>query len=293
MLTPVLLLAALAAAPQRPVPTRSPVVRHVTLPDGLRMRYAEQGNRLGKPVVLLHGWTDSWHSFDRILPLLSPELHVFALDFRGHGGSGSPAAGYRTTELADDVIAFLTALKLDRVTLVGHSLGSFVAQEVVMRAPGRVARVMLVGSGSTLRTPAVLGMEEVMAGFRDSIPAAFVAEFQRSTVVKPVPAAFMDSAIAHSRRVRPHVWHAVYRGFLAPTDPTRLGRITVPTWMVWGDQDQIFPRGEQDALLRLIPGSKLSAYPGVGHAPHWEEPVRFVRDLNTFLATPKPVRTSR
>ena len=81
----------------------------------------------GDAMVFLHGWPDSWFSFSRVMPLLPPRLRLFALDQRGFGDSERPERGYGIPDLADDVVAFLDAVGVERATVVGHSYGSFVA----------------------------------------------------------------------------------------------------------------------------------------------------------------------
>jgi tetratricopeptide (TPR) repeat protein len=96
------------------------------LATGIRLRFAEQGNPAGHPIVFLHGYTDSWFSFSRILPSLPDSYHAYALDLRGHGDSDRPAGGYHPRDFVADVLAFIDAKRLTGVTLVGYSMGSFI-----------------------------------------------------------------------------------------------------------------------------------------------------------------------
>src|SRR5215207_10629296 len=129
------------------------------LPTGVRLRYAEQGDPAGRPVVMLHGYTDSSFSFSRALPLLDPGRRVYALDLRGHGDSERPAGGYAVSDFAADVLAFMDARGLERATLVGHCMGSLVAQRVALVAPQRVERLVLVSSMTAARN--IEGMSEL------------------------------------------------------------------------------------------------------------------------------------
>src|SRR5215213_869174 len=92
----------------------------VTLPTGVRLRYAAQGDPAGPGIILLHGFTDSWFSWSEVLPRLSPSLNVFALDQRGHGDSDRPDTGYALDDFAGDVLAFMDAVGLGSATVVGH-----------------------------------------------------------------------------------------------------------------------------------------------------------------------------
>jgi len=172
----------------------------VRLSTGVRLRYLAQGNPTGRPVILLHGITDSWFSFSRVLPDISKAYRVYALDLRGHGDSDRPVTGYAPREMADDVIAFMDALGIQRATLVGHSMGSFVAQQAALAAPERIAGLVLIGSATLLRNAVTLELREALAALPDTVPADFAMEFQASTVHQSVPEEFMIRVVAESRK---------------------------------------------------------------------------------------------
>jgi non-heme chloroperoxidase len=121
------------------------------LTTGVRLHYAEQGDIAAHPLILLHGYTDLWVSFSAVLPALAATYHAYALDQRGHGDSDRPASGYTMPDFAADVVAFMAAMGLTRATLVGHSMGSFVAQQVALAAPECVARLVLIASATSAR----------------------------------------------------------------------------------------------------------------------------------------------
>ncbi len=104
--------------------------RYVDLPTGVRLNYVERGDPRGTPVVLLHGYTDSRRSYDRVLPLLPSSFHVFAVTHRGHGDSSKPDAGYLPSDFAADLAAFLDAMQhrvgRDRRALDGLHRGAAV-----------------------------------------------------------------------------------------------------------------------------------------------------------------------
>ena len=272
--------AALAATADRP---RFATVRLAT---GVRLLYAEQGDAARPAVILLHGLSDSWFSFSPVLAGLAATHRVIAVDQRGHGRSGRPESGYAPAEMAADVVALMDALGIERAALVGHSMGSFVAQHAAARAPGRVTRLVLVGSAADSRNEVITSLAETIVGFGDSIPPSFVREFQESTVHRPLPPGFLDRVVAESRVVPRHVWDAAIGG-LAAEAPAPLDRVRAPTLVLWGDRDAVFGRPAQDALLAALPGATRIVYEGTGHALHWEEPERFVRDVRAFLSTPR------
>ena len=262
-------------------------LRDVRLATGLRLRFAEQGDPTDPTIVLLHGYSDSWLSYGRLLPLLPRDLHVVALDQRGHGDSDRPVDGYTMRELAADVVAFLDARGIARATIVGHSMGGFVAQQVAVVAPDRVERLVLVASATAPRH--IVGIDELrdvvgaLAPGDAPAPTAFIRDFQSSTVHRAVPAEFMERVVAASRQLPARVWQALMAGMLATDVPTALEAHAPPTLLLWGERDAYCPRAEQEALLRLLGTATLRAYPETGHAPHWERPADVARDLVAFL----------
>lgn len=286
--------------PQTAAPTAAAVAHagrprfaDVRLSTGVRLRYAEQGDASAPPVILLHGYSDSWFSWSEVMPRLAARHRVFALDQRGHGDSDRPASGYAMRDLAADVVAFMDARGIPRAAVVGHSMGSIVAREVVRLAPARVSQLVLVGSATTARNEVVLGLQKDVDALVDPVPTAFAREFQVGTAHRPVPSAFMDRAVAESLKLPAAVWRQLIAGIVdAPTATARPDAPRIPTLVLWGDRDAIFPRSEQDALLRAYQPSTLTVYAGTGHALHWEEPERFARDVLAFLAT-APTRTAR
>lgn len=257
----------------------------VHLGTGVRLHYAEQGRSDGHPIILLHGYTDSWFSFSRVLPLLPPSCRVYALDQRGHGDSDRPARGYTVRGLAADVIAFMDAMKLPQATLVGHSMGSLVAQEFALAAPQRLARLVLVGSGATLRTEEMLQFQRAVDALDDPVPAEFAREFQVSTIYYPVPDDFLDRAVVESLKLPTRVWRHALAGQLAVDYAARLRRIRMPVLILRGAQDTVFAPAAQDALAAGLASAIVKVYPETGHALHWERPEEFAGDLNDFVVS--------
>ena len=128
-----------------------------TLPNGVTLEYVEQGDRHGVPVVLLHGVTDSWRSFEHVLPHLPRSLRAIAVSQRGHGRSSQPATGYRFADFADDLVLFMDTLRIARAVIVGHSMGGGVAQRFALDHPDRTMGVVLAGTSPGMRgNPAVV-----------------------------------------------------------------------------------------------------------------------------------------
>jgi pimeloyl-ACP methyl ester carboxylesterase len=273
---------AAACAPDAGAPPR-PRAAQVTLPGGPHLHYVEQGPAGGEPVLLLHGYSDSSFSFSRLLPLLPGDLRLLALDQRGHGQSAKDQPSHTFADLAADVVAFLDALGVERATIVGHSMGSMVAQRVAIDHPERVRRLVLIGSMTKGASEVCRALLPEVRRLADPVDPAFVREFQRSTLCTPVPEAFFERAVAESLTVPARIWRQVHEDFVVQDTTPALGRIRAPTLVLYGERDAIFPRTDQETLAQGIPGARLRVFEGIGHAPHWERPELVAEELVRFL----------
>ena len=261
--------------------------KFVSLSTGVRIEYVEQGKADGVPVIFLHGVTDSWRSFERVLPLLPPNIHAFALSQRGHGESSRPTSGYRFTDLSTDLLAFLDAMGLRTAIIVGHSMGASVAQRFVIDHPDRVERLALMGAFSSFDDPGFADfVASTIAQLTDPIAASFAREWQLSTLARAMPADHLDAVVSETLKVPARVWREAFDGFLKTPDFTsELTRVSVPVLLMWGTRDSYALRAAQDRLLEVMPKARLIAYEGSGHAFHWEDPEQFTRDLVPFLTS--------
>ena len=262
------------------------------LATGVRLHYAERGDREGEAIIFLHGYSDSWFSFSRMLPWLSPEYHAFALTERGHGDSDKPECCYTLDDFAADVDAFMEAVSIQDATLVGMSGGSFMAQRVALDYPHRVSRLVLISSAMTLwDNEAVMGLGEEMLALQDPISPEFVREWQEVNVYRPVPDEFFATVVSESLKLPARVWRDYWEGVvLAPDHASRLGEIKAPTLILWGEQDAVFSREDPERLAAAIPNATLKVYTETGHSVHWERPEEVVRDLEAFMKDTRPAR---
>jgi len=255
------------------------------LHNGIRLPYVEQGDRAGAPVVMLHGITDSLHSFDPVLAHLPRHIRVFALTQRGHGDADRPASGYRTRDFAADVAAFMDAVDIESAVVVGHSMGATNAERFAIDYPKRVSGLVLVGSFASYRSnPGLVEyFNSTVSQLKDPINVAIAREFQESTLARRIPPASLDLFVSESLKAPARVWRDAFQGLFEDDFAGELGRIAVPTLLVWGERDALVPRQDQAALLSAIPGATLTAYESTGHAVHWEQPARFAEDLAGFV----------
>jgi pimeloyl-ACP methyl ester carboxylesterase len=215
--------------------------------------------------------------------LLSPRLRAFIPDQRGFGDSEKPKSGFSINEFAADVVAFLDATSVERATIVGHSFGSFVARQVAISNPGRIARLVLIGTSVSAVSPVTLEVQAAIRNLQDPVPKEFAREFQAGTAYTPLPPSFFDRIVDESLKLPARLWREVFDGVLAYHDLERLSEIMTPTLVIWGEHDALFSRKGQDLLVGAIRRAKLIIYPETGHCPNWERPERVAADLQGFL----------
>ena len=258
------------------------------LATGVTLPYVEQGDPAGVPLILLHGYSDSWRSWELLLRALPDSLHVFALTQRGHGDAERPHDGYRPEDHAADVAAFMDHVGLDAAVIVGHSGGSYTAQRFALDHPERTLGLVLVAAFHDMRdNPGVRELWQAVSALTDPVNPDFVREFQAGCVSEPLPDGFLEAIIAESRKLPARVWKAYLQEFMEADAPTETGTIAAPTMIQWGDQDTFCPRGDQDALVVAIPAARLVVYPD-GHCPHWEQPERAAAELVAFAQRVAP-----
>jgi pimeloyl-ACP methyl ester carboxylesterase len=257
-------------------------VEKVTV-SGATIRLFRGGS--GQPLVFLHGagGHTGWMAF---LEELSTRFAVFAPEHPGFGQSDDPPWLDDIADLAYFHLDFLAALGLDRVHLMGTSLGGWIASELAVRNTARLASLTLVGAvGITA------GGEPIPDIFR--MPDAenlqrFYADPERAArrlgdLAKAYANPADMSIVAKNRAT---VTRLAYRPrFYNPGLAKWLHRIDVPTLLVWGAKDGLVPPRFGEAYRALIPGSHLVVLPDAGHAPFDEQKDGFVAAFSNFIGS--------
>jgi pimeloyl-ACP methyl ester carboxylesterase len=257
----------------------------IKLRTGVTLEYVTQGRADGQPIVFLHGGGDSWHSWLRVYPRIPAKYHVYSVTLRGHGLSDHPPTGYSRLDFANDIVAFLDQLHIEKPVIVGHSLGTLVAQAVAVIAPDHVSKLVLVGAPAELpKTDAVKEISERTANPDKAVDANFARDFQFSTVFNPLPADFAEIVVKDAQQLQDYVWHELGKALAADHFVDQISKIKAPTLLLWGDRDTLVDRAQEDLLLSKITSAKLKVYPNTGHGLHWEKPEEFTQDLLAFIS---------
>ena len=270
------------------------VVQSARLPNGVRLPYVERGPASGTPLIMLHGFTDSWRSFEGVLERLPTWIRAIALTLRGHADADAPDTGYHPADFADDLRRFMDVLGIRQSVIAGHSFGSSIAQRFAIDHPKRTTALILMGSYTTLTDCREVRemWETSVSGMADPVDPALARAFQESTLARAIAPAFLEMAIGDSLKVPARVWQAVMREGMIDTDfSDDLRLIEAPTLILWGERDSFMSKEKQLALLALIAKARLLVHEEAGHALHWEDPARTVSDIASFIAATMAVGT--
>ena len=269
----------------------------VTLPGGQILAYAEAGNPAGRPVVLIHGYTDSSLTWTPLLPFLPQDLRWILVDLRGHGASSAPADGYGRLDFALDITRLLDRLDIAVVDLVGHSLGSIVAQTLAEFWPTRVRRVVLIGSTggrpAGAGAPPAFDFAKAIRALEEPLLAdsPFMVEWWSSPT--PVDVEFLRRGRRLAAAMPLRVWLAILEESLSEEIAfadlqSSLPWLRAPTLLLWGADDAIMTADLRATLCAALPAANVRIYAGLGHNPFWEDPRRVAADIAAFLLGIEP-----
>ena len=248
---------------------------------GLQLHYSEQGDAAGEAVIFLHGWPDSGSRAAESQNCCQG-IPCVPVGPAGFGDQTRPDNGYGIHDFAADVVAFLDATSIERATVVGHSFGSFVAKTRCDRSP-RPSESTCAHRYGWLGSNRSHGGLRISRDLADPVPQEFAREFQASTAYAPLPEPFFERIVAESLKLPARLWREVLAGVIRYEDMKELGGIKVPTLLLWGDRDALFPREDQDRLAAAIARARLRVYPEIGHCPNWECPAEVAADLRAFM----------
>ncbi|THG29295.1 alpha/beta fold hydrolase [Naasia lichenicola] len=227
-------------------------------------------------LVLLHGWTCDSHDWIHQLPFLTESWRVLAFDSRGHGRSSAPASGYTPHDLADEVVDFVDQMQLERVVLVGHSLGGVVASIVASRDPDRIAGVVVIDppygfdEEGAQRNLGLVGA--LHAGPANEVVAGFFGVLEGPHTPPHLITWHRRRALGSPERVVAAVAEGTHGSMDSIVNlPHTLGLITarrVPTLAIHISS----AKAEWEGGLMHDPLSRSVAFENAGHWVHQEEP---------------------
>lgn len=289
----------------RTVRELTPSLQYRTI-HGYRRAFRIAGS--GPAVLLIHGIGDNSTTWTTVQGALAQRFTVIAPDLLGHGKSDKPRADYSVAAYANGMRDLLSVLDIDRVTVVGHSLGGGVAMQFAYQFPQLVDRLILVGAGGVtkdvnvalrvaslplgtealglLRIPLVLPALQMLGRFGGALFGSTgvgrdLPDVLRILADLPEPKA----SSAFTRTLRAVV---DWRGQVV----TMLDRCylteSIPVQLIWGSDDAVIPVAHADLAHAAMPGSELEIFDGSGHFPFHDDPDRFVEVVQKFIDSTDP-----
>jgi pimeloyl-ACP methyl ester carboxylesterase len=296
-----LLLLTGACAPSPPIPSQFEAferipIKTVTVHDQ-RIAYLDVGT--GPPVILIHGFGGSMWQWEHQQHALSQHFRVLTLDLPGSGFSDKPKIEYRPDQMLDFFVGFMGAAQIPRATLVGNSMGAGLAIGMALEHPARVEKLVLVGGLpqqvlQKLTSPSIRRVLETRAPvWLISLGNWLFGGLMGESVMRELvhdPALLTPAVIERSNRNRRRP------GIIAPILAAqnalplwesgfgmRIGDVTHPTLILWGEEDRVFPIAVGEELHRMIKRSQFAKIPNAGHIPQWEQPDLVNRSLIAYI----------
>lgn len=249
----------------------------------------------GPALMLLHGFTGDLHTWDRFVPTFARTYRTITVDLIGHGGTDAPAdpERYRMERCIEDLDAVLEVLGVDRVNLLGYSMGGRVAMHVAAAMPEKVSTLVLEsaspGIADEAERAARVVSDEALADAieRDGVPA-FVERWERLpmfTTQEQLPEEVRRAVREQRLRNKAVGLANSLRGMGAGVQRSLmdvLAGLSIPTLLIAGESDEKYSAMMRD-MAAIMPNARVVIYPGVGHTVHLERPVEFENTVVKFL----------
>jgi 2-hydroxy-6-oxonona-2,4-dienedioate hydrolase len=249
---------------------------------GARIHYVEEGT--GPPLILIHGLADDVTIWDSVIPALSARFHVIALDQIGFGRSDKPLLNYRVSTFVDFLGGFLTELKIDRASLIGNSLGGWVAAAYALEQPERVQRLVLsdaAGYAAWAKNMDPRALSALRLASRQDIQYLGALTFHDKRFYQDIDAIFKQRVTAGDSYTVGQFLDSMVRG--DDILDNRLRMINRPTLVIWGHEDKLIPLRFGERFHREIANSRLRVIDNCGHIPQLECPTEFSAAVLQFF----------
>jgi pimeloyl-ACP methyl ester carboxylesterase len=249
---------------------------------GAKISYLEAGS--GPSVILLHGMGANKNHWRSTITALAPKFHVYAPDQVGFGTSDKPMINYRVSTLVDFLGELMNKLAISKATLVGNSMGGWVAADFAIKHPAAVDRLVLVdAAGLITRSVTREQLAFLNPATLDDARTCLTRVFANKAFVNDmtVQMFFTDRMRAGDQYTIERLIDSVIRREDNLND--RLGGIKAPTIVIWGRGDELLPVADGEAMAKQIPGAQKVIIDNCGHAPQIECPQPFQAALVKFL----------
>jgi len=252
--------------------------------NGLEVAYRFDGPQDAHVVLMANSLMSNYSMWDWNVPALADRYRVLRYDKRGHGGSQTTLGPYSISQLADDVVALLDALKIEKVHFIGLSMGGMIGQQMGARYPERVYSLSLCDTASEM-PPRNLWEERFEIARKEGIPGLV-----DGTIKRWFTAPFIERAPQDIEKVRQMILGTGVEGYIGCASAVRdmaqttmLLKIKAPTLILTGRQDPACTVEQATVLNRMIDGSKMVLIEEAAHLSNIEQPAVFNQVIREFI----------
>ncbi len=247
---------------------------------GLHIHYLMEGDPKQPKVLLLHGWGASSKAFLPVISSLSQKYCVYALDFPGFGDSEEPNENYDVLKYAELTKEFIEKLKLESVTLIGHSFGGRVIMKLVGDLGVKPAKIVLVDSaGIKPKRKASYYFKVYSYKLGKKMIQFFLPKEKAQICIEKM----QKNAGSEDYKQASPVMKKIFVQVVNEDLKYCLPKITVPTLLIWGEKDEDTPLKDAKIIEKLIPDCGLVVIKGAGHFSYLDNLYQFLLVVDTFI----------
>ena len=313
------------------------VKKSILLSTGIQMKYREAGNPDGRTILLIHGYTDTSRSFEKVMEELlekDPNLRLIAPDLRGHGESSMPTPSnsnaFEISDITEDLLDFMKLKNISKVDLVGHSMGSVIAQEIALKHPKKVVSLTMIGALMNGKKNSAIQdflMPELIGKWEQQLRGRFGTDWkiksysltpkdlgeEATTFLKENWVTDADSnpsllktIYLETIEIPLATWIGALKALSEVDNSQRMKKLKVPTLIIWGSGDDLTTKLDQDRLLSSCEAAYernatpiyFRSYRGdgsgsslPGHNMHWGNAKKVASDILEFMGSSSPFGT--
>ena len=266
---------------------------YTKLEDGFSIRYDEYGKGNPRHILFIHGLGSSSIVWRDIPQALSEQFHTICVDLIGFGGSDKPVLNYTISYFSQFVKSFLRQIginDLDKITIIGHSLGGYIAAEYAIENKEQIEKLVLIDSSGMLKCPTSL-LEHYLDAAMETDPILRHGKVKKTfegLMAEPFRLLPIVIDIFISVIEKPGAKHAFESAFRNSTTTSinteRLEKIKdLPCLIIWGEKDNLIPLDHINRFKQILKDAETIVIPDAGHSPFIEKPAIVYQKLLTFL----------
>lgn len=243
--------------------------------NNVATEYADEGS--GPVLLLLHGWKDTLHTFDALVPELGKKFRVVRLDMPGFGGTELPSTNLRLDDYVDFVQLFIQKLNLDIAAIAGHSFGGRVILKGLSRGVFHPkCAILIAAAGVSEKRPGRNGALKLLARIGKILTSPLPKRTRaalRGRLYRSIGSDYLATGVLKD----------IFINVVSENLSDAASRVTTPTLLIWGRMDASTPLSDGEKMARLIKGSRIEVFDTAGHFVHQERASDVAKLISNFV----------